>query len=67
MLRPITGYHLDGDAHWIAELACGHHPHVRHAPPWQLRAWVITESGRKARLGHQLQCLKCDRRAARDF
>ncbi|NNF95649.1 MAG: DUF3565 domain-containing protein [Halobacteria archaeon] len=67
MLRPIIGYHLDEDGHWVAELACGHHQHVRHDPPWQLRAWVTTESGRQAHLGNQLQCLKCDRGVARDF
>ena len=67
MLRSITGYHLDEDRHWVAELACGHFQHVRHDPPWQLRTWVTTESGRQAHLSSQLQCLKCDRGTARDF
>jgi len=67
MLRPITGYLLDEDGHRVAELACGHQQHVRHAPPWQLRAWVATEVGRQAHLGDQLQCVKFDRGAARDF
>jgi len=67
MLRPIIGYQLDEDRHWVAELECGHYQHVRHAPPWQLRAWVTTESGRQAHLGYQLRCLKCVRGEARDF
>ena len=67
MLHPITGYHVDEEGHWVAELACGHYQHVRHDPPWQLRAWVTTEIGRQAHLGNQLRCLKCDRGAARDF
>ena len=67
MLRPITGYHLDEEGHWVAELACGHHQHVRHDPPWQMRLWVTTKAGRQAYLGRQLPCVKCDRGAARDF
>jgi len=67
MLRPISGYHLDEEGHWVAELACGHNQHVRHDPPWQERAWVTTAAGRQAHLGWQLQCLKCDRDAAADF
>ncbi len=67
MLRPITGYHLDEEGHWVAELACGHYQHVRHDPPWQVRNWVTTEAGRQARLGQQLACVKCDQGVARDF
>src|SRR5262249_8363555 len=25
--------------HWVAELECGHNPHVRHDPPWECRPW----------------------------
>ena len=67
MLRSITGYLLDEDGHWVAELECGHHQHVRHDPPWQLRAWATMETGRHAHLGKHLKCLKCERGAARDF
>jgi len=67
MLRPITGYHLDEEGHWVAELECGHNQHVRHDPPWQMRPWVTTEAGRRAQLGGHLQCLECDRGAGRDF
>ena len=67
MLRAIAGYHLDEEGHWVAELECGHNQHVRHDPPWQVRIWVSTEAGRQAYLGWQLQCLKCDCGAGRDF
>lgn len=46
MQQAIIGFHLDEENHWVAELACGHHQHVRHTPPWQNRPWVITEQGR---------------------
>ncbi len=58
--RRITGYHQDEEGHWVAELECGHGQHVRHDPPWQLRPWVITESGRREMLGVTLDCRKCD-------
>jgi 3-hydroxymyristoyl/3-hydroxydecanoyl-(acyl carrier protein) dehydratase len=58
--QPITGYHLDDEGHWVAELACGHGQHVRHDPPWQLRPWVITAEGRDGRLGVELECVRCD-------
>lgn len=66
MRRPITGYHLDEENHWVAELACGHFQHVRHNPPWQERYWVITEAGRDSRLGFSLNCKKCDEGAPPD-
>jgi len=37
MEQPITGFHLDEEGHWVAELACGHFQHVRHSPPWMER------------------------------
>jgi len=46
---------------WVAELACGHNQHVRHNPPWQLREWVTTQNGRDNKIGHLLNCKKCDR------
>lgn len=58
--RRIVGYHQDEEGHWVADLECGHTQHVRHDPPWQVRPWVITEEGRRSRLGVQLNCLKCD-------
>src|SRR6516164_4333636 len=39
MERPITGFHQDEEGHWVAELECGHNPHVHHDPPWECRPW----------------------------
>ncbi|HEX6794851.1 MAG TPA: DUF3565 domain-containing protein [Casimicrobiaceae bacterium] len=60
MQRAITGFHQDDEAHWVAELGCGHFQHVRHDPPWINRPWVTTAEGRKAALGRLLECKKCD-------
>ncbi|HVZ37546.1 MAG TPA: DUF3565 domain-containing protein [Polyangiaceae bacterium] len=60
MRRPIVGFHQDEDADWVAELACGHTQHVRHRPPWQERAWVLSEQERARRLGTELECPYCD-------
>jgi hypothetical protein len=60
MLRKITGFHIDEENHWVAELDCGHGQHVRHDPPWMERFWVLTEEGRRSRLGHEVNCVKCD-------
>ncbi len=61
MRRSITGYHRDQDGHWVAELDCAHHQHVRHRPPFEVRDWVLSERGRAARLGTPLSCPLCDR------
>jgi hypothetical protein len=58
--QTITGFHLDEQGDWVADLACGHTQHVRHRPPWELRPWVTTEEGRRAHLGLVLHCKKCD-------
>ena len=42
MERRVTGFHQDGEGHWVAELECGHNQHVRHDPPWECRTWVLT-------------------------
>jgi len=60
MYQPITGYHLDGEGHWAAQLACGHNQHVRHNLPLESRPWVLDEAGRASMLGKKLDCLKCD-------
>jgi Protein of unknown function (DUF3565) len=60
MLQPITGYHLDEEGHWVAELVCGHQQHVRHTPPWVNRPWVISEEGRNQMLGLKLDCKRCE-------
>jgi hypothetical protein len=67
MDQPTPGYHNQQQHDWVAELACGHNQHVRHDPPWQLRPWVTTPEGRKSRLGHTLNCKKCERNEPKDF
>lgn len=62
MKRSVTGFHQDHEKHWVAELECGHTQHVRHDPPWQLRPWVLTETGRSKKLGMNLDCKECDRK-----
>ena len=57
--RKIVAFHQDGRGDWVADLECGHSMHVRHNPPWQDRAWVITTEGRSAYLGRELPCKKC--------
>lgn len=59
--RSITGYHRDDEGEQVAELSCGHNQHVRHRPPFQLRAWVLDAEGRTGRLGTTIGCPLCDR------
>jgi len=66
MKQPITGYHKDDQADWVAELSCGHFQHVRHNPPWVERPWVESQAGRDAMLGFELECKKCDRGEPKD-
>jgi hypothetical protein len=60
MLRAVIGFEKDEEGHWVALLDCGHGQHVRHTPPWLVREWVLTEAGRKERLGRLMECKKCD-------
>lgn len=57
--RHIVGYHQDEEAHWVADLDCGHGQHVRHEPPMQQRPWVLTAEGRASFLGTVLFCVRC--------
>jgi len=66
MHRRIVGFHQDEERHWVAELECGHDQHVRHAPPWSSRPWVVTPAGRTSALGTMLDCKKCDLDAPND-
>jgi hypothetical protein len=66
MERFITGYHIDSEEHWVAELDCGHFQHVRHNPPWSDRPWVLTEEGRAHMIGTSLNCAKCESGAPPD-
>lgn len=57
--RRIRGFHQDRAGHFVAELECGHHQYVRHAPPWLNRRWVTTPEGRAAAVGAALCCRIC--------
>ena len=59
MKRRIVGFHQDVEAHWVADLECGHAQHMRHEPPWQLRPWVLTPEGRAGMVGQFLECVIC--------
>jgi tellurite resistance-related uncharacterized protein len=61
VIRSITGYHLDDEDHWVAELSCLHNQHVRHQPPFMVRDWVTTAEGRASHLGTDIDCPLCDR------
>jgi len=67
MIQTIIGFDLDEDSHWRAKLTCGHMQHVRHDPPLRSREWVLTDQGRRSRLGAELECLKCDSAEPPDF
>lgn len=60
MRRPIVSFDLDQENHWRAILACGHRQHVRHDPPLISRPWVLSEQGRRSRIGESLNCVRCD-------
>jgi hypothetical protein len=60
MKRRIVRFRTDAEGQWVAELECGHEQHVRHAPPWAERPWVLTEGGRASQLGEELNCAMCD-------
>ena len=61
MNREITGFLLDDQGDWIAELSCGHQQHVHHRPPFQIRPWVVDAESRRSRVGSSLSCPLCDR------
>ncbi len=58
-MQTITGFNQDEEGHWRVELSCGHTRHVRHTPPWQNREWVLTEQGREAMIGEEIECGVC--------
>jgi tellurite resistance-related uncharacterized protein len=55
----IVGFHQDAEGDWVAELACGHGQHMRHRPPWTVRAWAATPEGRAEKIGAALDCPLC--------
>jgi hypothetical protein len=60
MRRAVIGFEKDEVGHWVARLECGHSIHVRHDPPWTVRAWVLHEEERAKRLGREMECKRCD-------
>ena len=58
--RLMVGFEQDEHGDWVALLDCGHRQHVRHQPPWQERAWVVSAEGRESRVGQPLECPLCD-------
>jgi hypothetical protein len=60
MKQKIINFDRDDEGDWRAELECGHFQHVRHKPPLVTREWVLTEAGRREKLGAPLECKKCD-------
>lgn len=61
MLRDIVEFDQDEEGDWFASLDCGHRQHTRHNPPMESRPWVLEESGRNAKIGESLDCVRCDR------
>jgi len=61
MKRAIVAFHEDDAGDPVADLDCGHGQHVRHKPPFINRPWVLSESGRAEMLGHELDCVRCNR------
>src|SRR4051794_31829901 len=59
--RSIVGFHRDERGDWVAELSCGHAQHIRHRPPFELRAWVLDDDARLNRVGTLRDCPLCDR------
>ena len=59
-MAKITGFHVDDDGDWVADLDCGHGRHMRHRPPFQNREWVMRPDGRAAMIGTEIDCAKCD-------
>lgn len=55
-----VGFHQDEEGVWVADLSCGHRQHVRHEPPWQLREWVTSETGRRTMIGAAFDCPHCN-------
>lgn len=57
--RKVVSFRQDQRREWIAVLDCGHALHVRHNPPYQERAWVLTAEGRQRYVGVEVECAEC--------
>jgi uncharacterized protein DUF3565 len=58
--QTIVGFEQDEHGDWVAHLSCTHRRHVRHQPPWREHPWVLTEEGRRGRIGSRLECGLCE-------
>ncbi len=67
MKQAIIGFDRDDNSDWRAMLGCGHYQHVRHNPPLSTREWVLSETGRAAKIGGTLECRKCNEMKPPDF
>ncbi|MEO5678260.1 MAG: DUF3565 domain-containing protein [Acidimicrobiales bacterium] len=61
MRRTIVQFGQDGEGEWVAHLSCLHRQHIRHRPPFQDRAWVLSGAGRALRIDSDIDCPLCDR------
>jgi tellurite resistance-related uncharacterized protein len=46
----------------VLRLDCGHVRHVRHRPPMSSHAWVRDDAACEARVGGEIECLRCGQR-----
>jgi len=60
MKQRIYAFHKDNEGHWVVDLECGHQQHFRHDPPWMERPWILSEEGRRQRIGMEVNCKRCD-------
>lgn len=67
MKRKIIGFDTDDQGDWRAKLDCGHYQHLRHQPPLVSREWILSEEGRREKLGAPLECKKCEEGKLSDF
>jgi tellurite methyltransferase len=61
MQRTIRSFAQDDLGDWVVLLDCGHRQHMRHRPPFVVRAWITSAEGRTAHLEQPLECPLCDR------
>jgi tellurite methyltransferase len=61
VIRTIVRFGQDDHGDWVAHLSCLHRQHIRHQPPFQERPWILTDWGRAARMGSDIDCPLCDR------
>ena len=58
-MKKITGFHLDEDNQWVADLSCGYTQHVRHNPLHHQKEWVLSDNARNDFIGFEFECKSC--------